>query len=197
MKLLFLISVFSLHALASLWANEIPRLHDEYDPQKWPKVELKLSKAGTLKDVFDSGLRPYRFPALENSLLEVKHINICVVLDSRNTLPWMQLELINITPFSDGEIATIEAFTPKLTLGQAREEMLKWLPYGENERTSQNLDDYLKAVETDYLDYDDPYRGFADGCGISWNEAGFRELNGGPRCGIGFRKTASATMRCN
>lgn len=101
--------------------------------------------------------------------------------------------MIRVKPFRDGEIATIEGFTPKLTVEEAREEMLKWLPYETNKRTEKDLDDYLAAVKADYLDFDDPYRGIPHGCGISWNEPGFKTLGGGPRCGFGFRKTASPT----
>ena len=174
-------------------ADVVPRLHNEYDPEKWPEAELKLSQAATLKDIFDSGFRPYRHPGLENSLLELKHLNLSIYLGSGMALPPLQLELINITPFRDAEIATIEGFTPKLTLEQARVVMLKLLPYGENRRTENDLNDYLEAVKDDYLDFDDPYRGVPHGCGISWNEPGFKTLGGGPRCGFGFRKTASST----
>ena len=174
-------------------AEVIPRLHDEYDPQKWPKAELKLSTAATLKDMFDSGLRPYRFPGLENTTLEAKHLDLPIELGSGRSLPPIPAEMIRIKPFHDGEIATIEGFTPKLTLEQARNEMLKWLPYDENSRTEKDLDEYLAAVKGDYLDFDDPYRGRPDGCGIGWREPGFQTLGGGPKCGFGFRKTASPT----
>jgi hypothetical protein len=130
MKLLNTAVLMLLLILPLKAADEIPRLHGEYDPAKWPEAHLNLSQAGTLKDVFDSGLRPYRFPSLENSLLEVKHLNLVVQLASGKSLPKIQTELIQLTPFVDGEIATIEGFTPKLTLTEAREEMLKWLPYG-------------------------------------------------------------------
>ncbi len=174
-------------------AEEVPRLHDEYNPNKWPKAQLKLSQAATLKDVFDSRLRPYAHPGLENSLLEVKHLNLSVRMGSGKFLPPIQAEVVNITPFKDGEIATIEGFTPRLTIEQAREEMLKWLPYAENQRTEVDLDKFLEAVEADFLDFDDPYRGVSHGCGIGWNEPEFRNLGGGPKCGVGFRKTASET----
>jgi len=193
MKILILIKIYMLATLSGLVANEVPRLHDEYDPQKWPRAELKLSQAATLKDVFDSGLRPYRFPGMENTALEVKHIALDIKLGSGKQLPSIDTEMMRIKPFRDGEIGTIEGFTPKLTLKQARVEILKWLPYGENKRTLQEIDKYLLAVKADYLDFDDPYRGIPHGCGVSWNEPGFKTLGGGPRCGFGFRKTASQT----
>jgi hypothetical protein len=120
-------------------SDEVPYLAREYDPAKWPQATLKLSQAGTLKDVFDSGLRPYRHPGLENNLLEVKHLNLTILLGSGKRLPTFPMEWMNITPFTDGELSIIEAATPKLTLEQAREEMLKWLPFAENERTKDDL----------------------------------------------------------
>lgn len=170
---------------------EVPRLHDEYDPDKWPHVELKLSVAANLKDIFDAGLRPYRHPGLENSLLEVKHVNLRIQMGSGKELPELQLELVNLTPFRDGEIATMEGFTSRLTLAQARAEMLKWLPHGTNGRTEKELDDFLLAVKSDFVDFDDRSRGISHGCGLGWQEPGFGNKGGGAKFGIGFRKTAS------
>lgn len=175
-------------------SDEIPYLAREYDPAKWPQATLKLSQAATLKDVFDSGLRPYRHPGLENTMLEVKHLNLTILLGSSKRLPAVPLEWMNVKVFNNGELIAIEAATPKLSLGQARQEMLKWLPFAENDRTEDDLDRYIKAVEADFLDFDDPYRGIPDGCGIGWKEPGFQTMGGGPKCGIGFRKTANPTQ---
>ncbi len=186
----FILLVFSAYAEV---ANPVPRLNDEYDPAKWPKATLKLSQAATLKNVFDSGLRPYRFPGLENTTLEVKHLNLMVSLGSGNKLPLIQAEVMRIKPFRDGEIATIEGFTPKLTLDQARAEMLKWLPYAENDRTKNDIEIYLDAVRADYLDFDDPYRGISHGCSVYWKEPGWKTKGGGPQVVAWFRKTTSVT----
>lgn len=191
MKILMVFCI-GLAILTVSHASEIvPNSHDVYDPNEWPKAELKLSQAATLKDVFDSGLRPYRFPGLENSVLEVKHLDLAILLDSGKRLPAIPVEWMHIKVFTDGELATIEAATPKLTLEQARQQMINWLPYGENDRTETDLDEYLAAVDADYLNYDDPYRGIAHGCGVGWNEPGFKTPGGGPKVGVGFRKTAS------
>lgn len=191
MKTIFLIIIVLARIIFCSMADVVPRLHDEYDPDKWPKAELKLSPAATLKNIFESGLRPYRHPGLENSLLEVKHLNLMIFLGSGKRLPLIQAEVINITPFRDGEIATIEGFTHSLTIEEARAEMLKWLPYGENQRTQKDLDDYLTAVEADFLDFDDPYRGVAHGCSVLWKEPGWQTIGGGPQVVAWFRKTAS------
>lgn len=168
---------------------DVPYLANEFDPTKWPEAHLTLSQAGTVKDVFDSGLRPYRHPGVETSTLEVKHLRLFIQLASGKTLPEIQCEWMQFKPYADGEIAAIEGATPKLTLEESRAEMTKWLPYGT--RTDADLDAYLKAVEADFLDFDDPYRGRPDGCGLGWNEPNWKQRGGGPKCGVGFRKTAS------
>lgn len=170
-------------------AEEIPFLQDEYDSSKWPTAHLKLSQAATLKDIFDSGLRPYRFPSLETSTLEAKHIKLVIHLSSGKVLPEVQTEWMNIKVFDDGELSQIESATPQLSIEQARMEMLQWLPFGT--RTKEDLDNYLNAVKADPLDFDDPYRGLPDGCGIGWKEPKWAEQGGGAHCGIGFRKTFS------
>lgn len=171
---------------------EVPRLHDEYDPDKWPYVEFKLSVAATLKDIFDAGLRPYRHPGLENSLLEVKHLNLRIQMGSGKELPELQLELLNLTPFRDGEIATMEGFTPRLTLAQARTAMLKWLPYADNGRTEEELDDYLNSVRAaDSLNYDSPGRGFSNGYSVLWKEPSWKTKGGGPQVVVWFRRMPS------
>jgi len=96
---------------------------------------------------------------------------------------------MDITPFSDGELSSIEGFTPKLDLKAAKAEMLAWLPY--SGRNEQDLDSFLKAVETDYMEFDDPYRGRPDGYSVNWKEPGWKEKGGGPQCTVWFRKTAS------
>lgn len=175
--------------------GEVPFLDREYEPSKWPEVHLKLSQAGTLKDVFDSGLRPYRHPGLETSLLEVKHLRLIVHLASEKMLPEIKTEWMNITMFNDGEIANLEGSTPKLSLEEARTEMLKWLPYGT--RSQADLDAYLKAVETDFLDFDDPYRGVPDGYAVGWKEPGWKQRGGGARISVWFRKSVSQTHPLN
>lgn len=114
-------------------------MNDEHDPDKWPQAELKLSQAGTLKDLFDSGLRPYRHPGLENSMLEVKHVNLVINTGSGKKLPPLKIEVMNITPFSDGEISTIEGFTPRLTLAQARRKFLGGFPMVLTKDTNRSL----------------------------------------------------------
>jgi hypothetical protein len=170
-------------------ADEIPFLQNEYESAKWPISHLKLSQAATLKEVFDSGLRPYRFPGCETTTLEVKHLRLITHLRPEKILPEICVEWINISMFDDGQISQIEGTTPQLSLQDAKVEMMKWLSYGG--RSEKDLDDYLKAVEADPLNFDDPYRGFSDGYGVGWKEPEWSKLGGGAHCGLGFRKTFS------
>lgn len=172
--------------------EEVPRMQNEYDPSKWPNATLEFSVAGKLKDVFDSGLRPYRFPGLENTNLEIKHLTLQIVLGSGGKLPALKIEVLRIRPFPDGEISTIEGFTPPLTIEQARSIMLKMLSFAAYQRSEESLDSFLSLVKEDPLYFDDPYHGVSHGFGISWNEPGFKTPGGGPRCGFGFRKTRDA-----
>jgi hypothetical protein len=186
MRSIILLVILSINVFA---AEEIPFLQGEYDSSNWPVAHLKLSQAGTLKDVFDSGLRPYRFPGLEDSMIEVKHIRLVIHLASGKILPEIPTEWLNIKMFDDGELANIEGATPQISLDKSRVEMLKWLNFGERSQT--DLEVFLKAVKDDHLDFDDPYRGRSDGFGIGWKEPGWSQQGGGAHCGVGFRKTFS------
>lgn len=188
-KIIRSISFLSILSINVLAVEEIPFLQGEYDSAKWPEANLRLSQAGTLKDVFDSGLRPYRFPGLEDSMLEVKHIRLVIHLASGKILPEIPTEWLNIKMFDDGELANIEGATPQMSLEKSRVEMLKWLNFGERSQT--DLEVFLKAVKDDHLDFDDPYRGRSDGFGIGWKEPGWSKQGGGAHCGVGFRKTFS------
>lgn len=191
MKSIATLLVFIWCGIFALGSEAVPRLHSEYDPEEWPEVDMRLSTSATLKDVFDSGLRPYRHPGLETSLLEVKYINLRITLGSSRKLPPVQVELMNLTPYRDGEIATIEGFTPRLTIDQARTQLKMWLPYGENGRSLADLDSLLGEASKDPMDFDDPYRGVAHGSSVTWKEPGWKERGGGPQVVTWLRKTTS------
>jgi len=155
----------------------------QYDPQQWPTITLRFSEAGTLKDLFDSGLRPYRFPRLEMSLLEAKHARVTILQRSGQTLPEFPAELITIDPLQGGLLAGLEMTRYKTTLEEARALMLPYLPKGG--RNAQDLDRYLAAVKADYLGYDGMGRGVED-FRVRWSDLG------GPRYVVGFRKAFDA-----
>lgn len=53
----------------------------------WRTPDFKVSIPGTLQDFFAAGLRPYRFPGLERTLLEVKHLRVTPLQPHGTRLP--------------------------------------------------------------------------------------------------------------
>lgn len=172
-----------------------PARADDYNPERWPAIQLSLSEQGTLKDVFESGLRPYRYPSLENSVLQAKHLRLKVVQGSGLKLPELPVEVLSIRPFDDGELSSLEARTPDLSIEEARQHMKQWLAYGKLDNGSpseQRLEDYLEAVQRDLANFDHIGKGFDDGCRVRWREPDWKTKGGGPSCTVFFRKTSNA-----
>jgi hypothetical protein len=151
----------------------------QFDPKEWPQVTLRFTEGGTLKDVFDAGLRPYRFPTLERSLLEVKHARVTIL--QRNGQPLLEFpaELVQIHPLQGGLLSSVEMTRYKTTLDESRVLILPYLPKGG--RNAQELEHFLAAVKADYLDYNGMGTGL-DNYAVRWNE------EGGPRYVVAFRK---------
>ena len=93
----------------------------------WPLVRLSLSGKPNLKEIFDSGLRPYRFPQMEEGLLEAKHFRVIVEIKGQESLPEFQVEYASIGVFEGGNIASIHFTTPQLDFTDSKHEMNKWL----------------------------------------------------------------------
>ena len=151
----------------------------QFDPDKWPRIDLRFSEKGTLKDIFDSGLRPYRFPSLERTSLAIKHVRVTVVCRNGEILPELPAEFIRISPREGGWLSLMELTRYKTTLDEARSLMLPYL--AKEGRTSQELELYLTAVKADYLDYDGMGRGVED-FKVRWRDTD------GPRFVVAFRK---------
>lgn len=151
----------------------------QFDPEKWPRVNVRFSEQGTLKDVFDSGLRPYHFPSLERTTLAAKHVRVTVVCRNGELLPELPAEFIKISPREGGVLSSMELTRCKTTLEEARGLMLPYLPKGN--RTIHGLDRFLDAVKADYLDYNGMGRDMED-FAVQWSDAG------GPRYIVAFRK---------
>jgi len=193
MKILIIIFALFITIICSNASGPIPRLHDEYDPAKWPDVKLKLSQAATLKDIFDSGLRPYRHPGLEDTLLEVKHLNLRILLGSGKKLPSIPIEWMNFKVFTDGELAFIEASTPSLTFRQAREEMLNWMPYSDAQISEIDLDNYLEILKSESTGLENTIGTNPHEFSVKWKEPGWGEPAGGAQATAWFRKSPSTT----
>jgi hypothetical protein len=124
-----------------------------YLPETWPEITLRLSKTGTLKDIFDSGIRPYYLPnGREGSLLEFKHVRLKIQKFDGDFLPLFPVDYARITPKPSG-LSTLDITGHAITLQEAREEMMKWLPYVG--KASEELDAFLTNVRAKYASFDD------------------------------------------
>lgn len=119
---------------------------------EWPRHLIRFSPDVTLGDVFASGLRPYRFPGLEQTMLEAKHVIVQVAAEPNN-FPEVACERVEINVNEPWILSIIILRTPPVTVERAKDETLKWLPHGT--RTSEELDAFLAAVSADWLHYDD------------------------------------------
>lgn len=137
--------------------------------RQWPQVRLQLSQEVTVRDLFTAGLKPYLRPNAENRNLYAKHALITVVDRNGKAFPPLPADILRTTVRKPWLIASMEIWTPPLTIKEARTEMTKWLAI--TGRSEKELNDFLQAVEADWLHYDvvngssDVVR-FADG----WHE---------------------------
>jgi hypothetical protein len=120
--------------------------------RQWPQVRLQLSQEVTAGDLFASGLRPYLRPNAENRNLYAKHAHISVVDRDGRAYPSIPADILRTTVRKPWLIESMEIWTPPLTIKEARAEMLKWLPM--TSKNVKELDDFLRAVEADWLHYD-------------------------------------------
>lgn len=151
----------------------------QHDQREWPSIELRFPQGGTLKDIFDAGLRPYRFPTLERSLLEAKHAQVTVIQQGGERLSGVPAERITIGVLQGGFLSSMEMIGHKATLRESRAMMLPYLSKGG--QSTEELDRFLAAVEANFLDYDDTERG-VDNFVLRWSESQ------GPRYSVTFRK---------
>jgi hypothetical protein len=145
----------------------------DFPPNKsdWPLVEIRLSPKGTLKDIFDSGLRPYRFPSLESSMLEVKHVKAVVVQPNGFKLPVYEAQTITMHPVTGGMLLDMEFQNPRRNLEDSRVEMMRWIHLGNlPKRTEVELDEFLAAVKEDPIMYNRLGGGFTHNFAIRWQD---------------------------
>lgn len=137
-----------------------------YNPKDWPRYTLKLSSEGTLKDIFDSGIRPFRIPGSENSELRFKHSKLLVQSPEGMLFPEVQVEYSELQVKPSG-LWKMTTTSPRVTLEEAKKQMLEWLPI--INKTEDKLDSFLSIVSDNFLNYDDRDFGkAADGFYGSW-----------------------------
>lgn len=150
---------------------QLTTANGQYSDQvrQWPQVRLQLSQEVTVRDLFTAGLKPYLRPNAESRNLYAKHAQITVVDRNGKAFPPLPADILRTTVRKPWLIASMEIWTPPLTIKEARTEMTKWLAI--TGRSEKELNDFLQAVEADWLHYDvvngssDVVR-FADG----WHE---------------------------
>ncbi len=134
----------------------------EYSDQvkQWPEVTLKFTEEMPMKDLFDSGLQPYRWPRESgNRKVGIRHLRLAVQTRRRLVTPAFPMERAEfsiIAPAPAPLIYDAEFFSPPLTVNEARVEMTKWLPFarnGDSMATEENLEKFLAAVKADWLHY--------------------------------------------
>lgn len=139
-----------------------------YEPSDWPHHTIKFPSEGTLKDIFDAGIRPYRFPSLERTALGFKHVNVSFEMKTRELLPEVPVEWADLDILKEGLISSIEMTSPNLSPQQAELAMIPYLKYGK--RTNEQLKSFLSAAGDDPRGYDDPYKGDSSRFRIVWND---------------------------
>lgn len=130
-----------------------------YLPENWPRYDLQFSHPGTLKDIYDAGIRPFYRPHTENSSrVEFKHARVRVQQSNGEYLPEIQVDYGQIVILTKG-LSDMSLISQPLTLEDARSQILPWLPV--LRKTEAQLDDYLAKVNADYSGFDDPDFGAA------------------------------------
>ena len=138
----------------------------------WSRDELRLTKEGLLGDLFDSGLRPYRFPRMETSSLEFKHSVTFVSQSDGIKLPRFFTETADISVLKGGLLGYVTLKQPPMKLAECRNEMLHWIQFGVNpKRTEIELDLFLKSVESDFRGYNYGPGSIDHDFRLSWRDA--------------------------
>ena len=136
--------------------------------EEWPAHVIRFSEKVLLRDVYDAGLRPYHFPSLERSLLEVKHKTIVLRTHSQGDLPPISCERITLNVNDPGFLTQMSFMTGQYSLQEARTKMLPWLKYGN--KIEVDMDKFLAAVGADWLHYDTLPDGGKLGFGFMWKD---------------------------
>jgi hypothetical protein len=169
----------------SLWLGFMQVVRCEvdvsYDPSDWPHHTVRFPNEGTLKDIFDAGIRPYRFPSLERTALGFKHVNVAFEMRTGEFSPKFPVEWADLDILKGGLISSIEMTSPNLSPQQAELAMIPYLKYGK--RTTEQLRAFLAAAANDPRGYDDPYKGDASKFAISWIDTN------GPAYDVFFKST--------
>ena len=166
-----------------------------YDSEKWPEYRIRLTREGSLDELFQAGLRPGLYPGFERSDLGFKHANITFMLDDGETLPTFATEYGRILVKPSG-ILTMEFISQLMDTQRAREEMLLWLEFFRdyNEGMIASLDEFLEIVDDQPFRFDDKDHGRApQGFGGGFQDA--TDIGYGVRFFKAYNQEAPLRMR--
>lgn len=156
-----ILSICAFHCLFPIYSHGDAKV--KFAPRNYT---IEFSDEGTLTDIYNAGLRPYRFPGLERTTLEFKNCITSFVLDDGKKTPPLPTELADIAVLEGGLLATINIRSISLSLPDARKLIGEFLPLGS--KSESQLDQLLEAVADNYMTYSDPPSKHSDGFNLSW-----------------------------
>lgn len=115
-----------------------------------PRVYIEVGDGLDLTNLLDAGIRPYRFPQMENQMLEAKHFSI-VFSHGRNQFPEFFVETAEFNIVVPWEVISLQLTSSSLSLLKAKKEMASWL--GRSNYDEADLDLFLEAVEENPLSW--------------------------------------------
>lgn len=118
---------------------------------EWKEHTVRFVENGSLKDVFDSGLRPYRFPRLENILLESKRARLTFRQHSGKLVPAFPAQNLTMRVLEGGLLSSMELTKRRSSIDDARTFMRQFLHLGD--KTEGELEAFLAAVNGHHLDF--------------------------------------------
>ena len=117
-----------------------------YDyPELWEKKELKLIEKQDLTSILDAGIRPYRFPSMENRHMSFKHLNVSIILPDGRKTPHFPIDIANMRICEPGYLQTLEFRSRRMTTEEGEAELMKWIHV--TDKTEQDVIDYCKSLE--------------------------------------------------
>lgn len=145
------------------------------------EYKIKITEKGSLKDVFDSGVRPYRFPGLERTSLEFTNSYVSFTDQSGFKTERLPAQWVHLGVLEKGLLSRIKVRTVPLKISEAELMMASYLKWGT--RTNSELKEFLEAVEKDSNRFSDAPSKWQDNFGFGW------ESDSGPSYHVSFKKT--------
>lgn len=161
-----------------------------YLSENWNSYLIKPTKEGSLRELFDAGLRPGYTSMARNTDLDLKHARLNFILTDGKALPEFAAEQGRVTVARAG-LSRLRFISQPLSIEEAKSTMIEWLPFFSEERkkSAAELDAFLSKVAADYSGYDDRDFGAApEGFGGGWKD------ENGVGYGVRFEKSYNEVL---